>query len=147
SLCTGIHSLSSASRAIQPVRMARVRTDVNDTSKVKPPSSSRRPAVRASSSPRSLRSTSVHPVNRFSRFHVDSPWRSNTSVYMVFSGRTGEGFGTVKAPGPPVTLYRRGLRSGGGGRLPDGRASRVAGRRAKCFLDAQQLVVLRHPVA
>ena len=38
------------------------------------------PAPRAR--PRSDRSTSVHPVNRFSLFHVLSPWRSRTSVIM-----------------------------------------------------------------
>src|SRR5260370_16612632 len=30
--------------------------------------------------PRSLSGTSVHPVKRFSRFHVLSPWRSRTRV-------------------------------------------------------------------
>src|SRR5260370_34148503 len=38
------------------------------------------PASRASFTPRSLRGTSVQPVNRFSRFHVLSPWRSRIKV-------------------------------------------------------------------
>src|SRR3954468_7015452 len=42
-----------------------------------------RPASAASCRPRSVRSTSVHPVNRFSLFHVLSPWRSRTTVGMV----------------------------------------------------------------
>ena len=43
---------------------------------------SRSPAARASSTPLSVKSTSVQPVNRFSLFQVDSPWRSNTILYM-----------------------------------------------------------------
>src|SRR5438128_11410615 len=62
--------------------MARLRTDVYATSKEKP-SASCRPAARASSMPVGLRSTSVHPVNRFSLFHVLSPWRNNTSVFTL----------------------------------------------------------------
>ena len=34
--------------------------------------------ARASASPAGVRSTSTHPVNRFSAFHSDSPWRSRT---------------------------------------------------------------------
>src|SRR2546421_6371899 len=33
--------------------------------------------------PAGERSTSVHPVKRFSRFQVDSPWRSSTSRCMA----------------------------------------------------------------
>src|SRR5678815_5003297 len=32
--------------------------------------------------PFSVRSTSVQPVKRFSRFQVDSPWRIRTSLYI-----------------------------------------------------------------
>src|ERR1019366_1524529 len=39
---------------------------------------SRAPAWRASASPLAVRSTSVHPVNRFWAFQVDSPWRIRT---------------------------------------------------------------------
>ena len=42
---------------------------------------SRPAAARLARSPRSVRSTSTQPVNRFSRFHVLWPWRSSTSVY------------------------------------------------------------------
>src|SRR5207247_7825597 len=41
--------------------------------------------ILASSTPLGLRSTSVHPVNRFSLFHVLSPCRNNT---IVFTSRT-----------------------------------------------------------
>ena len=40
------------------------------------------PAARASSTPLAVRSTSVQPVKRFSWFHVLSPWRSSTSLFM-----------------------------------------------------------------
>ena len=30
-----------------------------------------------------MRPTSVQPVNRFSWFHVDSPWRSSTILFML----------------------------------------------------------------
>src|SRR5476651_701167 len=33
--------------------------------------------------PCSVRSTSTQPVKRFSLFHVDSPWRMSTSLYMM----------------------------------------------------------------
>src|SRR6185295_17880610 len=59
-----------------------------------PPSFSRRPASAASSRPRSVRSTSVQPVKRFSLFQVLSPWRSRTTLCIakcalarVFRGR------------------------------------------------------------
>src|SRR5262249_54274721 len=39
------------------------------------------PARVAWALPSSVRSTSIQPVNRFSRFHVLWPWRSSTSVY------------------------------------------------------------------
>src|SRR5262249_4374500 len=44
------------------------------------------PAARASSRPASVRSTSVQPVNRFSRFHSLSPWRRRTSLCMGWKG-------------------------------------------------------------
>ena len=40
-------------------------------------------ARRASSRPRSDRSTSVQPVKRFSRFQTDSPWRSNATLCTI----------------------------------------------------------------
>ena len=46
------------------------------------PSFSSRPACLACSMPVSVRSTSVQPVKRFSRFQVDSPWRISTSLCM-----------------------------------------------------------------
>src|SRR5512140_764368 len=52
-------------------------------SNTKPASVMRRPASRASSRPLSDRSTSVHPVNRFSLFQVLSPWRNRTTLYMA----------------------------------------------------------------
>ena len=36
--------------------------------------------------PASVRSTSTHPVKRFSRFHVLWPWRSSTSWYGAVAG-------------------------------------------------------------
>src|SRR5262245_25189411 len=72
--------LPISSSASHNVRMARVRTDVYATSNSKPSFLRSRPASRASSRPRSVRSTSVHPVKRFSLFHVLSPWRSSTSL-------------------------------------------------------------------
>ena len=65
--------------------MARFNTDVYATSNVKPSCFSSRPAARASSMPFSLRSTSVHPVNRFSLFHALSPCLSNTTRFMFVS--------------------------------------------------------------
>ena len=40
--------------------------------------------------PVGVRSTSVHPVKRFSRFQVDSPWRIRTSLCMVSLERAGQ---------------------------------------------------------
>src|SRR5512134_414654 len=48
----------------------------------KPDDFSSAPASRACCTPVSVRPTSVHPVKRFSRFQVDSPWRSSTRVGM-----------------------------------------------------------------
>ena len=45
-----------------------------------------RPASFASSVPFSVRSTSVHPVKRFSKFHSLSPCRSKTSVCFILYG-------------------------------------------------------------
>ncbi len=44
--------------------------------------SAARPACCACATPWSVRSTSVQPVKRFSRFQVDSPWRIRTSLCM-----------------------------------------------------------------
>src|SRR5712691_5223124 len=60
--------------------MARSKSDSCTTAGRRPASFMRRPASCASFTPRSLSGTSVHPVNRFSRFHVLSPWRRRTSV-------------------------------------------------------------------
>src|SRR5215207_7818430 len=68
--------------AIHSVRMARLSSDVWATSNVYPPSLSSRPASFASSIPLGVRSTSVQPVNRFSRFQVLSPCRRSTSFLM-----------------------------------------------------------------
>src|SRR5687767_677785 len=104
------------SSTIQSVRMARLSTEVYATSKTKPSCFSSCAARAASSRPRSERSTSVHPVNRFSLFQVLSPWRSRTSV------------------GISIQLLER---------LP----SRVSAARAELLFDAEELVVLRHPIA
>ena len=73
-------------RAPDPsVRMARFSTDVKATSKCVPPSFSRRPLRALPRRPCSDRSTSVHPVNRFSLFQVLSPCRSRTSLCIVES--------------------------------------------------------------
>ena len=40
--------------------------------------------------PVGVRSTSVQPVKRFSRFQVDSPWRIKTSLYMSSLGKAGQ---------------------------------------------------------
>ena len=71
------------SSAMNSVRIARFSTDVNATSKTKPPALSSSPAALASPRPVSDKSTSVHPVKRFSLFQVLSPWRSKTSLYIV----------------------------------------------------------------
>src|SRR5450756_67070 len=73
---------SISSRAIHSVRMARLRTEMYARSKVNPLSFRSLPAPCASTIPFSDRSTSVQPVNRFSLFHVLSPCRSNTILYM-----------------------------------------------------------------
>ena len=71
---------SISSRISQSVRIARVNTDVKAISKEMPSSLSARPAACASRAPRSVRSTSVQPVNRFFRFHSLWPCRTRTSV-------------------------------------------------------------------
>ena len=76
---TGIHSRSISSRAIQSVRIARFSTEVYARSNVNPSAFSSSAAVFASCLPLSLRSTSTHPVNRFSRFQSLSPCRSSTT--------------------------------------------------------------------
>src|SRR5262245_57565906 len=72
--------MSIASRAMWLVSTARVSTEVCDVSKRKPSAAITSPALRASSLPLSFKPTSCHPVNRLSRFHSLSPWRSRTSV-------------------------------------------------------------------
>ena len=56
--------------------MARLRREVCAISKLTPDSRISRPASTTSFSPFGLKGTSTHPVNLFSRFHVDSPWRT-----------------------------------------------------------------------
>src|SRR5215472_6187935 len=60
--------------------MARRRSDSWTTEGRSPACFINRPAARASSTPCSLRGTSVQPVKRFSRFQVLSPWRRRISV-------------------------------------------------------------------
>src|SRR5688572_14914679 len=74
-----------SSWTIHNVRMARFSSDTNATSKVWPACAMRRAASCASATPFGVRSTSVQPVKRFSRFHVLSPWRSRTSFIMRWS--------------------------------------------------------------
>src|SRR5271166_3267894 len=52
--------------------------EVKATSNVIPCAFNRRPASFASSTPRGVKSTSRHPVNRFFRFHSLWPWRNRT---------------------------------------------------------------------
>ena len=54
-------------------------------------------AVIASATPFSLKSTSVHPVNRFSLFHTLSPWRSKTIFFITVRLR----FPVRRAPRSP----------------------------------------------
>jgi hypothetical protein len=69
------------SRAMAAVRTALVRTEVWTTvGRGRWLAANISPALRASSTPRGVRSTSVHPVKRFSAFQADSPWRSRISV-------------------------------------------------------------------
>src|SRR5689334_14898068 len=52
----------------------------------------RRPAMRASSTPRSVRPGSFQPVNRFFRFHSLCPWRTSTrrrSGLLIEGSRSG----------------------------------------------------------
>src|SRR5512139_1756282 len=70
--------------------MARFSTEVYAMSKTYPSRLSSSPAAWASRRPFSVRSTSVQPVNRLSRFHWLSPWRSSTSLYMGEAGMRGE---------------------------------------------------------
>src|SRR5688572_13115668 len=126
--------MSISSSAIQSVRMARFRTDVWATSNSYFSAAIRRPASAASSRPLSLRSTSFHPVKRFSLFQVLSPWRSRTSRYMkTFRKETG--------------LILRNAKNQTRFHLTDGIAPGVACRGAEFLLDAQQLVVLGDAVA
>src|SRR2546422_9013792 len=60
--------------------MARSKSDSWTMAGRSPDSCIKRPASLASCTPRSLSGTSCQPVNRFSRFHVLSPWRRSTSV-------------------------------------------------------------------
>src|SRR4051812_10458213 len=62
------------------VLMARRSTEVKARSNSKPASCISRPASCASASPCAERSTSFQPVNRFSSFHVDCPWRNRTTL-------------------------------------------------------------------
>src|SRR5574343_878753 len=80
---TGSQVRSISSRVIHRVRMARLSTEVKQMSKSQPSALSSWPADMACCTPTGVRSTSVQPVKRFSRFQVDSPWRIRTSLYMV----------------------------------------------------------------
>src|SRR6266566_2275026 len=69
-----------ASSRIRSVSCARERAEVYATSNLNFLKSS--PARRASDSPFALNGTSTQPVNRFSRFQSDWPWRTRTRVGM-----------------------------------------------------------------
>lgn len=62
--------------------MARRRYEVKQYCGIMPEARRRRPASRASARPLLLRSTSVQPVKRSSRFHRLWPWRSNISCFI-----------------------------------------------------------------
>src|SRR6185312_14891990 len=59
--------------------------EVKAMSKVSPSAFSLRPALRASATPCSDRSTSRQPVNRFFRFHSLWPWRTSTRSRSVIA--------------------------------------------------------------
>src|SRR3954464_6069631 len=120
------------SSAMPSVLIARFSTEVKATSKTNPASPSRRPASRASSTPRSVRSTSVQPVNRFSLFHVLSPWRSRTTLYMVRASHSDDGCEQLPGRVRPLNPYRA---------APG--ESRLA---AELLFNPQQLVVLADAV-
>ena len=67
-------------RHMSMVPVARFRTEVYTRSNSNPSSFNSCPEDLASAFPLSVRPTSVHPVNRFSKFHLLSPWRSRTSL-------------------------------------------------------------------
>ena len=76
------HMLSVCSNECHRVLMARFNREVNATSNANPPLASNIPALLASSFPFTDNGQSYHPVNLFSLFHVDSPWRTRTKVYL-----------------------------------------------------------------
>ncbi len=79
--------MSISSSEIHSVRIARFSTDVNAMSNGIPSAFSSLPASWASSNPCFERSTSIQPVNRFSRFQMLWPWRSRTSLpVLMFVG-------------------------------------------------------------
>mmetsp|Transcript_98127 Transcript_98127/g.194300 ORF Transcript_98127/g.194300 Transcript_98127/m.194300 type:complete len:263 (-) Transcript_98127:51-839(-) len=84
-LVTGIQSRSISSNARPKVLIARFCSDVKASSTVMLASRMSLPALAASAAPFSVTSTSTQPVNRFSRFHCDSPCLNNTSVCTPFS--------------------------------------------------------------
>jgi len=86
-LITGSQVRSISSRVYQRVWMARLSTEVKHRSKSQPSALSSLPADMAWLTPVGVRSTSVQPVNRFSRFQMDSPWRTRTILYMEKRGR------------------------------------------------------------
>mmetsp|Transcript_85749 Transcript_85749/g.142760 ORF Transcript_85749/g.142760 Transcript_85749/m.142760 type:complete len:218 (-) Transcript_85749:13-666(-) len=76
----GIQAWSMPFRQAQSVWIARFKTELYAMSNSRPASFKALPPASASFRPLSLRSTSTQPVNLFSWFHVDSPWRTRTSV-------------------------------------------------------------------
>ena len=70
---------SISSSTIHSVRIARFSTEVKAWPNSNPCARSNTPAARASSRPCAVRSTSVQPVKRFSRFQALWPWRTKTS--------------------------------------------------------------------
>src|ERR1700683_4428442 len=101
----GTHMRSISSSMIHRVRMARFSREVNATSIQMFSRSSRTPAACASRCPCSVRSTSVQPVKRFSRFQVLWPWRTRMSfpgtsgscVYGIIEEQRGEALGGAGA--------------------------------------------------
>ena len=72
-------------RHMSMVPVARFRTEVYTRSNSNPSSFNSCPEDLASAFPFSVRPTSVHPVNRFSRFHRLSPCLNNTNLYIISS--------------------------------------------------------------
>src|SRR5271163_1221464 len=84
---------SQVSMINHSVRIARFNTDVKAMAGSSFSRCSSRPACTASWRPRSLRSTSCHPVKRFSTFQTLCPWRTKISFPGTFSLLLAQGGG------------------------------------------------------